>query len=83
MAISLEELALGALEGSAGPRTLAIGADAHAVALAGGSARAVRPMVTNAAPMLLQSSDTAAVSIRDCCGGPVQRSVTSNGSRSE
>lgn len=46
MAISLEELALGALEGSAGPWTLAVGAGALAVALAAGSARPVRRMAS-------------------------------------
>ncbi len=42
MAISLEELAVGALEGSVGPWTLAVGASALAVALAAGSARPLR-----------------------------------------
>jgi hypothetical protein len=49
MAISLEELALGALEGSAGPWTLAVGAGALAVALAAGSARPVRRMAATGA----------------------------------
>lgn len=49
MAISLEELALGALEGSAGPWTLAVGAGALAVALAAGSARPVRRMAATSA----------------------------------
>ena len=49
MAISLEELALGALEGSAGPWTLAVGAGALAVALAAGSARPVRRMASTGA----------------------------------
>ena len=49
MAISLEELALGALEGSAGPWTLAVGAGALAVALAAGSTRPVRRMAATGA----------------------------------
>lgn len=49
MAISLEELALGALEGSAGPWTLAVGAGALAVALAAGSVRPVRRMASTGA----------------------------------
>jgi hypothetical protein len=49
MAISLEELALGALEGGAGPWTLAMGAGALAVALAAGSARPVRRMASTGA----------------------------------
>jgi hypothetical protein len=49
MAISLEELALGALEGSAGPLTLAVGAGALAVALAAGSARPLRRMAASGA----------------------------------
>lgn len=49
MAISLEELALGALEGGAGPWTLAVGAGALAVALAAGSSRPLRRMATTGA----------------------------------
>ena len=49
MAIALEELALGALEASAGPWTLAVGAGALAVALAAGSVRPFRRMATTGA----------------------------------
>lgn len=42
MAISLDELAAVALEGSFGPLTLAVGAGALAVALAAGSTRPIR-----------------------------------------
>ena len=42
MAISIEELAAGALEGSVGPWTLAVGASALAVALAAGSSRPIQ-----------------------------------------
>ena len=42
MAISLDELAAVALEGSVGPLTLAVGAGALAVALAAGSTRPLR-----------------------------------------
>jgi hypothetical protein len=44
MAISLDELAAVALEGSVGPLTLAVGAGALAVALAAGSTRPIRRM---------------------------------------
>jgi hypothetical protein len=44
MAISLEELAAGALEGSLGPWSLAVGAGALAVALAAGSVRPIQRM---------------------------------------
>ena len=44
MAISLDELAAVALEGSVGPLTLAVGAGALAVALAAGSTRPLRRM---------------------------------------
>ncbi|MGE3913518.1 MAG: hypothetical protein AB7K36_29475 [Chloroflexota bacterium] len=49
MAISLEELAAGALEGSVGPWTLAIGAGALAVALAAGSGKPLRRMSSTGA----------------------------------
>jgi hypothetical protein len=42
MAISIEELAAGALDASVGPWTLAVGASALAVALAAGSARPIQ-----------------------------------------
>jgi hypothetical protein len=44
MAISLDELAAVALEGSVGPLTLAVGAGALAVALAAGATRPIRRM---------------------------------------
>jgi hypothetical protein len=49
MAISLEELAAGALDGSVGPLTLAVGASALAVVLAAGSARPLRRMAATSA----------------------------------
>jgi hypothetical protein len=46
MAISVEELAAVAFEGSVGPLTLAVGAGALAVALAAGSTRPLRRMAS-------------------------------------
>ena len=49
MAISLDELAAAALEGSIGPLSLAIGAGAVAVALAAGSTRPIRRIAATSA----------------------------------
>ena len=73
MAISLEELAVGALEGTVGPWTLAIGAGAIAVALAAGSARPLRRMSATGAFVVGRTGQVNLAGLTGWIGG-VRRS---------
>jgi hypothetical protein len=65
MAISLEELAVGALEGSVGPWSLAVGASALAVALAAGS---MRPLQRIAATSVVAADRAGRFSLKRWIG---------------